>query len=211
MAGPAKVVPTNSQTEEKTMSKRRFLIGAAMAGSLLAGGTALAQSQPIVGISTVTTYAAQARITAVDPAARTVTLAFANGATAVRKVGPAVANLAQAKVGDTVTVAFEEKDTFVLSGPNAKAPRASNVSVAAAASAGGSAAGVASTQSVGNWWVTGVNPSAGTISVVKPGGGEVRSYSVTNPAGREQLPRVKAGDYLTAIDSDIAVVSIAPR
>jgi hypothetical protein len=34
---------------------------------------------------------------------------------------------------------------------------------------------------------------------------------VVTPEGREQLPRIKAGDYLTAIDSQVAVVSIAPR
>lgn len=193
------------------MFNRRYLISAAVAGSLLTGGVALAQSQPIVGISTTTTYAAEARITAVDPAARTVTLAFANGTTAVRKVGPAVANFAKAKVGDMVTLAVEEKDTFVLSGPNAKAPRASSTSVAAAATTGTQAAAVAGSQSVGNWWVTGVNPSANTITVVKPGGGEVRTFNVTNPVGREQLPRVKPGDYLTAISSDIAVVAITPK
>ena len=39
-----------------------------------------AQNQATVGIQTVTTYSADARITAVDLAARTVSLAFTNGA-----------------------------------------------------------------------------------------------------------------------------------
>jgi len=34
---------------------------------------------------------------------------------------------------------------------------------------------------------------------------------VTTSEGREQLPRVKTGDYLTAIDSQVAVISIAPK
>jgi hypothetical protein len=34
---------------------------------------------------------------------------------------------------------------------------------------------------------------------------------VTTPEGREQPRRVKTGDYLTAIDSQVAVVSIAPK
>ncbi len=194
------------------MINRRMLIGVALAGSVVLGGAAFAQQgQPIVGISTVTTYSADARITAVDAANRTVTLAFANGATAVRKVGPTVANFAQTKVGDNVNVAFEDKLTFVLSGPNAKVPRDRDVSVTVAAGAGKSAAGASADQAVANWWVTGVNAAAGTISVVNPAGGQVRTYNVATPAGREQLQRVKAGDYLTAIDSQIAVVSITPK
>ena len=70
------------------MLNRRFVIGATLAGSMLFAATAFAQGQAIVGISTVTTYSADARITAVDPANRTVSLAFTNGATAVRQVSP---------------------------------------------------------------------------------------------------------------------------
>jgi hypothetical protein len=50
------------------------LIAGAFAGAgLAAAGSALAQ-QATVGIQTVTTYSLDARITAVDPAARTVSL-----------------------------------------------------------------------------------------------------------------------------------------
>jgi hypothetical protein len=194
------------------MFNRRLLIGASLAGSMLLAGAAFAQgTKPIVGISTVTTYSADARITAVDPANRTVTLVYSNGATAVRKVGPTVANFAQSKVGDSVSVGFEDRLTFVLSGPNARPPGDRDVNVTAGARVGGSMAGVSTDQAIANWWVTGVNMSAGTLSLVNPAGGEVRTFSVVTPEGREQLPRIKAGDYLTAIDSQVAVVSIAPR
>jgi hypothetical protein len=193
------------------MLTRRILIAASMAGSMLAAGSAFAQGQPIVGISTVTTYSADARITAVDPNARTVSLAFTNGATGVRQVSPSVANFAQTKVGDMVSLAFEDRLTFVLSGPNTKTPgdRNTNVTVAAGSSTG--VAGASAGQAVANWWVTAVNPSAGTISLVTPGGGEVRTYNVTTPEGRAQLPRVKPGDSLTAINSSVAVVAITPK
>jgi hypothetical protein len=193
------------------MLTRRILITACAAGSMLMAGSAFAQGQAIVGISTVTTYSADARITAVDPANRTVTLAYSNGATAVRKVGPSVANFAQTKVGDNVSVAFEDRLTFVLSGPNTKTPRDRDVSVTAAAATGSSTAGVSADQAVANWWVTAVNPSANTISLVNPAGGQVRTFNVTTPEGRAQLPRVKPGDSLTAIDSQVAVVAITPK
>lgn len=193
------------------MLKRKLLAGASLAGSMLVAGFAFAQSAPIVGISTVTTYSADVQIKAVDPKARTVTLAYANGAVAVRKVSPAVANFAQAKVGDNVSVAFEDKLTFVLSGPNARTPRDRDVSVSAVASTGNREAGAMTDQAIANWWVTGVDVAGGKISVVNPAGGQIRTYSVATPEGREQLPRVKTGDYLTAVDSEVAVVSIGPK
>ncbi|MFO1161073.1 MAG: hypothetical protein U1E60_19685 [Reyranellaceae bacterium] len=189
------------------------MMTATVAGALSIAGSASAQSpsQPIVGISTVTTYYADARIAAVDTNAGTVTFTFTNGATATRKVSPSLTNFNAARVGENVSVGFEDRLTFVLAGPNAKAPRDRDVSVSATASMGKTGASVSADQLVVNWWVTGVNAAAGTISVINPAGGEVRTYSVTTQAGREQLPRVKTGDYLTAIDSQVLVVSITPR
>lgn len=186
-------------------------MAAIAAGALLGAGGALAQGQPIVGISTVTTYSADARITAVDANARTVTFTFANGATATRKVSPALASFNATRIGETASVGFEDRLTFVLSGPNTRTPRDRDVSVSATASMGQSGASVSASQLVLNWWVTGVDVGAGTISLVNPAGGEVRTYTVTTQAGRDQLPRVKVGDSLTAIDSEVLVVSITPK
>ena len=194
------------------MLTRRILIAASLAGSMFAAGSAFAQGQPIVGISTVTTYSADARITAVDANARTVSLAFTNGATAVRQVSPSVANFAQTKVGDNVSLAFEDRLTFVLSGPNTRTPRDRDTTVTVATGGGGTGvAGASAGQAVANWWVTGVNPSAGTISLINPGGGEVRTYNVSTAEGRAQLPRVKPGDSVTAINSSVAVIAITPK
>ncbi|MEA2803370.1 MAG: hypothetical protein QOE49_3465 [Rhodospirillaceae bacterium] len=193
------------------MISRRILIAGAFAGAALASSAAFAQNQATVGISTVTTYSADARITAVDPSARTVSLAFTNGATTTRTVSPAVADFSARKVSDMVSVGFEDRLTFVLSGPNVATPRDRDTSVTAAASTGQSAAGVSASEAIANWWVVGVNPAGGTISLVNPAGGEVRTYNVTTPAGREQLPRVKIGDSLTAINTQVLVVAITPK
>ena len=193
------------------MINRRYLMAGAFATVLLAAGGAFAQDQATVGIQTVTTYSLDARITAVDPAARTVSLAFANGATATRNVSQAVADFGARRVGDMVSVGFEDRLTFVLSAPNVQTPRPRDNSVTAAASMGQSAAGVSASEAIANWWVVGVNPGAGTISLVNPAGGEVRTYNVTTPAGREQLPRVKVGDSLTAINTQVLVASITPK
>ncbi len=195
---------------EKVMFTKRFLIAAALAGSIATAGAAFAQSQPIVGISTVTTYSVDATISAIDPAKRTVTFTGPAGRSVTANVGPGV-KMDTSKVGDAVSASFENKLTFVLSGPNASTPRDRDLSVTAAASSGNRAAGAMADQTVANWWVTGVNPSAGTISVVNPNGGEVQTYSAATPEGRAQLPRVKTGDKLTAIDTSVLVVAISPK
>jgi hypothetical protein len=193
------------------MFNRRYLIGLTAAGSLLLAGSAFAQGQAIVGIQTVTTYSADAKIAAVDPAARTVTLTNANGSTQVRKVGATVANFANARVGDMVSVGLEDRLTFVLSGPNTPTPSNRDVNVTVAAGGGQSVAGASASKEINTWLVTAVNTSANTISLVNPGGGEVRTYNVTTPEGRQQLPRVKPGDRLTVIDSNFTLVSISPK
>lgn len=195
---------------EKVMFTKRFLIVAVLAGSIATTGAVFAQSQPIVGISTVTTYSVDATITAIDPAKRTVTFTGPAGRSLTAKVGEGV-KMDTSKVGDAVSAAFENKLTFVLSGPNATTPRDRDLSVTAAASSGNRAAGAMADQTVANWWVTGVNPSAGTISVVNPNGGEVQTYSAATAEGRAQLPRVKTGDKLTAIDTSVLVVAISPK
>ncbi len=191
------------------MFAKRLLIAAMVAGSLATSTAAFAQGQPIVGISTVTTYSVVGTITAIDTANRTVTFTGPAGRSVTHKVGAGV-QMDGSKVGDRVALAFEDKLSFVLSGPNTKTPGDRDVNVAAAATSGNRAAGAMADQAVANWWVTAVNPAAGTVSLVNPAGGEVRTYNVSTPQGREQLPRVKPGDKLTAIDTQVLVVAIAP-
>ena len=73
------------------------------------------------------------------------------------------------------------------------------------------AAGGRLSSSIATWLVVSVDPAANTITLVNPGGGEVRTYDVTTPAGRQQLPRVKQGDNLTEINSKVVVASITPK
>jgi protein involved in polysaccharide export with SLBB domain len=193
------------------MLNRRHLFMAALAAApALAAGDAFAQ-QAIVGISTTTTSTAEGRIAAADPAARTVTLTMSDGSSRTFKVSPAVANLGSAKVGDTVRVGVEEKRTFVLSGPNIKTPSDRNTSVAAVGRMGNTVGAVAADKSITTWWVTAVDPAGNTISLVDPGGGQVRTFAVDSSAGRANLPRVKPGDRLTAISTDIVAVSLTPK
>lgn len=215
MENPANLMLASCNNEgESLMFTKRFLIAPMLAGSIAATGAitsaAYAQGQPIVGISTVVTYSIDATISAIDPVKRTVTFTGPAGRSLTSNVGPGV-KMDTSKVGGRVSVAYEEKLTFVLSGPNTATPGSRDLNVAAAASTGTRAAGVMADQTVANWWVTGVDTTANTISLVNPNGGEVRTYSVATPEGRAQLPRVKTGDKLTAIDTSVLVVAISPK
>jgi VCBS repeat-containing protein len=193
------------------MLSRRSLIVVALASSALAGGHAYAQGQATVGIQTTTHYTIAGRIAAVDTNARTLTITSADGTQRMLNVSPMAANITSTKVGDNVEVAIEDTRTFVLSSPGVKTPAPDAASAAVAVESSQGVSGARVSQSIGNWTVVSVNPAGNTITLVNPGGGEVRTYDVTTDAGRQQLPRVKQGDSLTAINSRVVVASITPK
>ena len=199
------------------MLTRRSLIAIALASSALTAPPNLAQQalaqqdQAIVGIATTTHYSVDGRITAVDPNAHTVTITAADGSARMLNVRPTVANFANTKVGDNVSLNVEDTRTFVLSGPNTKTPQPGSAAVGAAVETAQGVTGAGVSKSIANWWVVGVDPAANTITLVNPGGGEVRTYDVTTPASRQQLSRVKQGDNLTEINGRVAVVAITPK
>ena len=194
------------------MLSRRFLIAVALAGSALAGGNAFAQGQATVGIQTTTHYTIAGRIAAVDTNARTLTITSADGTNRMLNVSPMAANITSTKVGDNVEVAVEDTRTFVLSSPGVQTPAPGAASAAVAVEIQpGNVAGARASMSIGNWTVVSVNPAGNTITLVNPGGGEVRTYDVTTDAGRQQLPRVKQGDSLTELNSRLVVAAITPK
>ena len=193
------------------MLDRRRLIAIAIMVPLLAPAGIHAQDQATVGIQTATSYSADVRITAVDANARTVTVTYPDGAVRTHAVSPAVANFSAARIGDMVTIAFEDRLTFVLSDRKTPTPANRDVSVVGTASSGHNITGVSASQAVGTWWVVGVNPAANTITLVNPASGPVRTYTVTTQAARDQLSRVQVGDSLTAINSQLLAVSITPK
>jgi hypothetical protein len=192
------------------MFNRRGFAGVVMVAAL-AASNALAQGQAIVGIGLTTSYTIDGRIAAVDVPGRSVTLVMPDSSQRTVKVSQAVATLSSTKIGDIVTASFVEKRTFVLSGPNTKTPGDSATGVAAVGRAGSTSGAVVAGKTVTTWWVTAVDPAAKTISLVDPAGGQVRTFTVQDAAAQANLPRVKTGDALTAIETDIVVVSLAKR
>ena len=195
------------------MFNRRTVIAVALAGSVLASGPSSAQpDQATVGIQTTTRYSLEGRIAAVDTNARTVTITSADGTNRMLNVSPMAANITSTKVGDNVVLGVEDTRTFVLSSPGVATPAPGAATAAGAVETSqGAVAGARVSKSIANWVVVSVNPAANTITLVNPGGGEVRTYDVTTDIGRQQLPRVKPGDNLTEINSRLVVASITPK
>jgi hypothetical protein len=193
------------------MLSRRSLIAVALAGSALAGAHSFAQDQATVGIQSTTHYSLDGRIAAVDTNARTVTITSADGTSRMLNVSPMAANITSTRVGDNVMLGIEDTRTFVLSGSNTPTPAPGAATAAGAAETNQGVTGARVSKSIANWWVVSVDPAANTITLVNPGGGEVRTYDVTSEMGRQQLPRVKPGDSLTVINSRLVVASITPR
>ena len=190
---------------------RRSLIGIAFVSSVIAAMPVLAQGQATVGIQTTTHYSLVGRIAAVDTNARTVTITSADGTQRMLQVSPMAANITSTKVGDNVELSVEDTRTFVLSSPGVQTPAPGAASAAGAVETSQGVAGARVSQSIANWMVVSVNPAGNTITLVNPGGGEVRTYDVTTDAGRQQLPRVKQGDSLTEINSRLVVAAITPK
>ena len=194
------------------MFNRRSLIAIALASSALAGGHSFAQpDQATVGIQTTTRYSLDGRITAVDTNARTVTITSVDGTQRMLNVSPMAANITSTKVGDNVVLGVEDTRTFVLSSPGVQTPAPGAGSAAGAMETSQGVAGARVSRSIANWVVVKVDPAANTITLVNPGGGEVRTYDVTTDTGRQQLPRVQQGDSLTEMNSRVVVAAITPK
>ncbi len=193
-----------------TILAKRYANVAAFALALAASGGAWAQA-PVAGLATVTSSKGEAKVTAVDPGTRVVTIVTADGRTVTGKVGDRVQNLEQVKAGDIAVVTYEERTSFVLSEPGTKVPGAGEVMVSARAAKGQLPAAGLMRQSLANYTVVSTNTQANTITLVNAAGGEVRTFDIMDPTARAMLPRVKPGDFLTAIDRQTLIATIARK
>ncbi|HEX4261634.1 MAG TPA: hypothetical protein VHY76_11080 [Acetobacteraceae bacterium] len=153
----------------------------------------------------------QAKITAIDPATRAVTLRSRSGSPVTVIAGPAV-RLELLKRGQTVNADYYRSVGFVVT-----APRGGNGTPVSNDQATGMMAqnlhtpggvAIAVTQISGT--VVGVDLAAHRIDVVNPSGGGVYTLDVTDPARIAQLPMLKIGDTVTAVVSETLAVSITP-
>jgi hypothetical protein len=153
----------------------------------------------------------QAKITAIDPSTRAVTLKGASGNSVTVTAGPLVRlNLLQ--VGQTVNAKYYRSVAFVVNPPRGgngvpvSQTQFSQVTMQPVQAPGGVAVRMVKISGT----VVGVDLSSNSISVVNPSGGQVYTIDVTDPARVAMLPSLHVGDTINAVVSQVLAVSITP-
>src|ERR1700723_1197913 len=153
----------------------------------------------------------QAKITAIDPNTRAVTLKGASGNSVTVTAGPLVRlNLLQ--VGQTVNAKYYRSVAFVVNPPRGgngvpvSETQFSQVTMQPVQAPGGVALRMVKISGT----VVGVDLSSNSISVVNPSGGQVYTIDVTDPARVAMLPSLHVGDTINAVVSQVLAVSITP-
>lgn len=153
----------------------------------------------------------QAKITAIDPANRSVTLAGASGNQVTVTAGSAV-RLEMLKVGDTVNAKYYRSVAFLVTPPAGgdgtptTNDQVTQVLARPVQAPGG--LGIRTTQVQGT--VVGIDLASSSVDVVNPSGGGVYTLHVTDPARIAMLGSLKVGDTITAVVSQVVAVSIEP-
>jgi Cu/Ag efflux protein CusF len=147
-----------------------------------------------------------ATVTAVDVAARKVTLKGPKGKEDVIKVGDEVKNLDQVKVGDLVVVTFSQGVVLSLAAPGAAAVAPTATATGAAAAPGEKPAADVKATIKGTVTIAAIDAKTRVVTLVGPEG---RKFKVT--AGKEiPLEKVKVGDKVNAEYTEAVAVAVEP-
>jgi hypothetical protein len=153
----------------------------------------------------------QAKITAIDPSIRAVTLKGASGDSVTVNAGPLV-RLDLLKVGQTVNAQYYRSVAFLVNPPQGGngVPVSSDQFAQVTAQPMQAPGGVALRMIKVSGTVVAVDLSSNSLSVVNPSGGQVYTIDVTDPARIAMLPSLHVGDTINAVVSQVLAVSITP-
>ena len=166
------------------------------------------QANPIVSpVPLPAAVTLQARITALDPATRAITLTGASGQSVTIIAGDAV-RFELLHVGDTVNAQYYRSVAFAVAGPGGAAPEDGSAEAMARRVQGPGGVVIKLTRISAT--VVGIDLAANSIDVVDPSGGGVRTFVVTDPARIAMLPTLNVGDTVTATVSQALAVSVTP-
>ena len=166
------------------------------------------QNSPIVSpVPLPEALTLHAKITALNPDTRAVTLTGASGQSITIIAGPDV-RLDQLKVGDTVNAKYYRSVAFGVAGPGSTAPDDGSAALIARPVQG--PGGIILKLTRISATVVGIDLAAHSIDVIDPSGGAVRTIVVTDPNRIALLPQLNVGDTVTAVVSQTLAVSITP-
>jgi hypothetical protein len=173
----------------------------------------IAQGNPVLSniIPESEAVTLQAKITAIDPTNRWVTLAGASGHQVTIVAGPNV-RLEMLKVGDRVNAKYYRSVGFVVNPPTGgngvPVSEDSIAQIIARPALAPGGVGVKLTKISGT--VVGIDMAAHSVDLVNPTGGGVYTVDVTDPERIAMLGSLKVGDTVTAVVSQALAVSIEP-
>jgi len=180
-----------------------------VAVSLVGAGAVMAQPASAPANPTMTNvipdggnFAATGRVHAIDPAARTLSIAPSSGPPVPLTVPPGI-NLEGISNGDHVSAHYTREVTFVVGTPDASTPRATETVGQVARSPG---IGPGASVIVGR--VIKVD-GPGAFDIVNVNGGGVYTVRSTDPSRVAALSAVKQGDAVTASISPLTLTSVA--
>jgi Cu/Ag efflux protein CusF len=191
-----------------------------IAGTILglSSGNAPAQSPPNTQAAVTTsagkvagtaTTEVTAKVVAVDPSQRTVTLQSADGKTRTIEVGDQVRNFDQIKVGDTVHAQYSQALALELKkGPASMAAPTEQQSITPAPPPGAKPGGTVARKVTATAEVIAVDPARQLVTLRGPKGNEV-DVQVPDPS---QLNNIKTGDHVkvTYVEAFAIRVAAAP-
>lgn len=150
---------------------------------------------------------ARATVETVDQQRRMILLRGATGALLTVHAGPEVRNLPQVKPGDRVVVRYTEAVAARIVRPGDPAPE--SATTVAGAAPGERPAGLLVDRIRNRVRIEGVDPASGTVAFV--GSDRVpRVVAVRQPAMREFLRTLKAGDEVEVTFTEAVAVSVEP-
>lgn len=187
--------------------------------AIIVGGTGLvpavlsipaaAQSRPVLSnvVPADAAVTIHAKIKAIDPAKRHVTLEGPTGKPVTVLAAPEV-RLEMLKVGDTVNAQYYRSVAFVISLPGSPVPEdAIKQAITRPVEAPG---GVGMQVTRVSGLVVGIDLEAHSLDLVSPQGGEIYTVTVTDPERQAALPALKVGDTITATVNEALAVAITP-
>jgi hypothetical protein len=147
-----------------------------------------------------------AKVVAVDPAQRTVTLQSANGKTRSIEVGDQVRNFDQIKVGDTVHAKYTQALALELKkGATSMAAPTEEQAITPAPPPGTKPGGTVARRVTATAEVIAVDPAKQLVTLRGPGGNEV-DVEVQDP---NQLKNVKTGDHVKVTYVEALAIRVA--
>ena len=152
------------------------------------------------------TIEAQATVTAIDMATRTVTLKTADGQEKTLHVDERARNLGQVKVGDVVRVAYTEALAWKVNKSKKQEPSVETEAGAAAAKPGQKPAGGVARRTTITARIEAIDLDKGTVTLSGPQG-NTRTIKARNP---DNLKKVKVGDLVDITYTEAVALKVEP-